>query len=483
MAEQEPIGRRMFGRALAALGLARAVPADGVAVHWPGGGSGLGDRGPPGSWQMGTNTGWHSPEALMAFSAVYTCVKIISEDVAKLPVQVFRIDADTGARQLQRNDYYAQLMRRPNDYQTGPDFMQLFMASYLYRGNAYAYTPRNGRGEVSEMHVLDPRAVQPYVEPETGAIFYRCGQNVLAGIKPGTMIPDRFMIHHRSPLLASYPLIGLTPIFAAAQAASVGIHILTSSQKLFSNQSRPGGVLTAPGRISKDTAQRLKDEWDTGYTGERYGKTAVLPEGLKWETMTMTAQDAELIAQLRFSVEEVGRAFRVPPFMLGDTTKTTYRNSEQLGRMYLTGCLGFHLEAVEQRFARAFEFPIDWELRFDLAALLRAEIDVRFTAYTQALNAGWMTPNEVRAGEGLEPKEGGDEPHLQMQYIPLSQSGKTLPPAGDAPGGSDNPAPADPSAPELTPTPGGEAGAAGEAGIDVEHVRRLLRQRITRRAA
>jgi HK97 family phage portal protein len=285
------------------------------------------------------------------------------------------------------------------------------------------------------------------------------------------MIPSRFIIHHRSPLLAAYPLVGLTPIFAAAASSAVGLHILANSQKLFSNQSRPGGVLTAPGRISKDTAARLKEDWDAGYGGDRYGKTAVLPEGLKWETMTMTAQDAELIAQLRWSVEDVGRVFRVPPFMLGDTSKTTYRNSEQLARSYLTGCLGYHVESLEQRFARAFEFPDDWELRFDLSTLLRAEIDVRFTAYTQALNAGWMTPNEVRAGEGLEPVEGGDEPHLQQQYIPLSQSGNAQsgPPSAPSPT-------TEPTVPELTPAP-------GDTDFDVEHVRALLRHRITRRAA
>ena len=263
-------------------------------------------------------------------------------------------------------------------------------------------------------------------------------------------------------MLAHYPLFGVTPIQASAAAAAVGLHILSNSQKLFSNSSRPGGVLTAPGRISKETAARLKEDWDSGYSGDRYGKTAVLPEGLKWETMTMTAQDAELIAQLRYSVEDVGRAFRVPPFMLGDTTKTTYRNSEQLARFYLTGCLGYHLRALEQRLMQAFEFGPQDELRFDLSGLLRAEIDVRFTAYMNALNAGWMAPNEVRAFEGLPPVEGGDEPHLQMQYVPLSQSGKAPPVAAPGP------------APDAT-APG--------AAIDIEHVRLLLRQRITRRAA
>lgn len=456
--------------------VARA-PAGGTHWFWPA--TGNGDRGPPGTWQMGLNPTQATPELLLAFSAVYACVKIIAEDVAKLPVQVFQIDGTTGARQLKRNDYYTKLMDAPNEYQTGTDFMQLLMSSTLYRGNAFVFTPRNARGEIMEMHVLDPHQVQPLIEPVSGEIFYNCGTNLLAGIFGGRVIPSRFMINHRLPLLAHYPLFGTTPIMAAAAAASVGLNVMSNSQKLFQNQSRPGGVLQAPGKISKATADRLKEEWDNNYSNERLGKTAVLPEGLKWEPMAMSAQDAELIAQLRFTVEDVGRAFRVPPFMLGETSKTTYRNTEQLGRQYLGGCLGYHLQALERRFAAAFEFPADWELRFDLSSLLRAEIDVRFVAYTQALNAGWMTPNEVRAIEGLPPVEGGDEPHLQMQYIPLSQSGKVAP--GTADPGAADPGAADPAA---NPTGAGETPAGG-TDIDIELVRTLLRQRLrlTRRAA
>ena len=156
------------------------------------------------------------------------------------------------------------------------------------------------------------------------------------------------------------------------------------------------------------------------------------------------------------------------------------RNSEQLARAYLTGCLSYHIEALEERFERAFEFPADYEIKFDLSALLRTEIDVRYTAYTQSLNAGWQTINEVRANEGLEPVDGGDEPHLQMQYVPLSKI-------------NDPPAPApNPLLPAGTPKPGEEPPPAPDdsdpdteasKSIDRARVRALLRQRLDRRAA
>jgi HK97 family phage portal protein len=233
-------------------------------------------------------------------------------------------------------------------------------------------------------------------------------------------------------------------------------------------------VLKAPGKVSPETATRLKEDWDNNYSGQRYGKTAVLPEGLSWEPLTITAQDAQLIEQLRWSVEDVGRVFRVPPFMLGDTSKATYRNSEALGRAYLTGCLGYHLEVLEQRFRRAFEFPADMELRFDLSTLLRAEIDVRFTAYQTALASAWTTINEVRAQEGLAPVKGGDEPHIQMQYVPLSDAGKT--PAAPPPPLVKPPAP--------SPDPEEEEDDDEEqASIDPALVRALVRHRLGRAAA
>jgi len=445
------------------------VNAGGGGVNWYWPPMGFGDRGPPGSWQMNLNAGMGSPE-LIAFSAVYACTSIISGDIGKLPVQVFHVDMKSGARELQRRDYYAQLMREPNEYQTAADFMQLYVLSALLQGNGYAFVRRNARAEINEMHVLDPRTTRPYIEPESGAVFYRCGENLLAGLRPGAMVPERDIIHHRLPLLPAYPLIGVTPIFAAAASSAVGLHILRNSQSFFGNSSRPSGVLTAPGKISKDTADRLKEDWDNNYTGQRYGKTAVLPEGLQWSPLTITAQDAQLIEQLRWSVEDVSRVFRVPPFMLGDTSKTTYRNSEQLARAYLSGCLSTHLTALEQRFARAFEFPVDYELKFDLSALLRAEIDVRYTAYQTALSSAWQTINEVRAQEGLGPVDGGDEPHIQMQYVPLSQSGQT--PAA--------PAPTPPSEPPA-PAPGDEPNPTQDE-FDAAVLRQLVRQRLRRAA-
>ena len=222
-------------------------------------------------------------------------------------------------------------MAAPNAYQTGPDFMFAFVQSYLFQGNTYCFARRNRRNEIQEMHVLNPYRVKPLIAQD-GSIFYECGEDFLAGLAPNTIVPERDMIHHRLPLLPGYPLVGVTPIFAAAASSAVGLKILQNSQQFFSNASRPSGMLTSEsGRISPEAAARFKQEWDEAYRGEGMGKIAVMHSGLKFEPLTITAQDAQLIEQLRWSVEDVARVFRVPPFMLGDMTKVSYRNTEQLG--------------------------------------------------------------------------------------------------------------------------------------------------------
>jgi HK97 family phage portal protein len=463
--------RGLLQRVMAALAVLRASPGSVGPVgqwFWP---TGHGDRGPPGSWQMNRNDRMMGQE-LVAFSAVYACINTISTDIAKLPVQVFSKDLTTGALTPRRADYYVQLMGAPNQFQTLPDFLFSFVQSYLFQGNTYCYCRRNARGEVSEMHVLNPYRVQPLIASD-GSIYYRCGEDFLAGLGVSEVVPERDMIHHRLPLLPGYPLVGVTPIFAAAASSAVGLKILQNSQTFFANSSRPSGMLVTDRPVQEAQATRIKQEWDEAYRGDQFGKIAVLSNGFKWEPLTITAQDAQLIEQLRWSVEDVARVFRVPPFMLGDMTKVSYRNTEQLSRAYLNGCLSSHVAAIEQRFARAFEFGPQFVFQFDLSALLRTEIDVRFGAYEKALNSGWQSINDVRAQEGLTPVKGGEVPRVQMQYVPIDAP--PLPatsPIGPGPGdppvpGDDDPAPA----PDPT-----------EAAADIARVRAAVRQRLRRAA-
>jgi HK97 family phage portal protein len=264
----------------------------------------------------------------------------------------------------------------------------------------------------------------------------------LAELVGGEYLPARSILHHRL-LAMHHPLIGLTPLYAAGVSAMTGQTIQQNSHSFFSNMSRASGVLTTPGKINPELAARLKSEWDQNFKGGQMGRTAVLSEGMKWEPLTISAADAQLIEQLRWSVEDVARCFRVPSYMLTDASKISFKNAEQLARNYYSQTLQYHIESIEARIDQCFDLKDDIYAEFDLSALLRMELDARMVAYREGIQSGVLAINEARRMEELPPVSGGDEPLVQMQYRPLSKAGEPMPSATPAPAPEPEPAPPD----------------------------------------
>ncbi len=388
------------------------------------GGVGLGPRETfPGEWQTSSRaaTGGSMRKSPLAHSAVYTCINVIASDVAKLTLRVMRPRENDkyGGREVHTHHPLMKVLSKPNHYQTSLQFFQHYLASKLWTGNAYVLLFRDGRGVPESMHVMDPTTVTPAIT-EDGSLWYMVKADRLNKLPEDTYIPARDIIHDRAVTLF-HPLIGVSPLYAAAVSASIGNNISANSEAFFQNMSRASGTLTAPAEIPPATAERLKKEWENNYAGLGFGKVAVLGAGIEWKPLNMTAVDAQLIEQLRFTVEDIGRVYRVPSFMLGET-KLTYRNSEQLTRMYFQGCLSYHIEALEQCFNAKFEMSGGSKVEFDLSPLFRMETDLRYDTHQKALTVGIKSINEVRAEEDLPPVDGGDEPRLQMQYVPLSMA-------------------------------------------------------------
>lgn len=403
------------------------------------------------AWQRNLeNAGARSP-SLLAFSAVYACVTIISSDIAKLPLRVLASDGKSPQKDIATNHPINLLYQRPNSYQTPLEFMQLHIASKLMTGNSYIYKELDARGICRAMHVLHPSRVWPLVDSQTRNVFYQVGSHGENTLWPkpedadsDTVIPSRFIIHDRMNTLW-HPLMGVSPIFAAAASSATGARILMNSEEFFANMSRPSGVLTSAGTIQDVTAERLKREWKKRFSGGNIGETAVLGDGLSWEPLVLNAVDSQLIDQLRFTIEDVARVFRVPLFLLADLTKTSFRNSEQTARSYYQGCLQYHITGTEQRFN--LDLGLDGLSRmtnFDLDALFRTEADTRFETYDKGIKSGVLSINEARAKEGLGPVKGGEVPRLQMQYVPIDQPVPTAAaPGAPAPEPEPKPAPVD----------------------------------------
>lgn len=438
------------------------------------------------AWQRGLeNSGARDP-SLLAFSGVYACVTIISQDIAKLPARLIRLLDDEVTEKPDRASPYHRLLRKPNSYQTSLEFFQLLVSCRLIRGNAYVFKEFDMRGVPTAMHILHPDRVRVMIEPTTKEVFYQytpwandmVNMQDFSGQEGTVMIPARYIIHDRINCLW-HPLIGTSPLFAAAVSASMGGRMMLNSQSLFANMARPSGLLTAPGEIKDTTAERLKRDFEANYSNGNIGRTAVLGDGLEWKAMVMTSQDSQLIEQLKWTIEDVARVYRVPMFLLAEITRNTYKNSEEAAQMYFSGCLQYHIESIESRFT--MEFGLDDTVQyvsFNTRVMFRMDTKERFTAYREGIAAGILAPNEARAWEGLGPVKGGEEPRMQMQYVPLSTPipAPVPTPAPGAPAPSPTPAPApasdDPAAP--TPPPAPADGASKAAALEMLSIMRRV---------
>ena len=376
----------------------------------------------PLNWGPGWfQTGYPAPSIMQApmltFPAVFTSIDTISSDIARLPLRHFR--QERGERVEHEKSNAIRVLEEPNGYQSRFDLMKQFVASQLYRGNGYLYGIRNKRYEIDELHVLWPDSVWPY---RSGTeVFYEVGAQPLGGVETQRMLTTRECLHHRMLTLAD-PLIGITPLVAAALSTSAGLAILRQSERFFNQMARPSGVLTTAGKIDRDKAQEIKERWKSVYAGpqDNAGDVAVLEQGLEWKQLTLTATDSQLIEQLRYTVEDVARVYRLPIFMLGDLTKVSYSSSEQLSRIYYSGCLSCHMGAIEERLGRflGMDNISEW-LEFDTDYLFRTETIQRIDALAKSIQGGVRTPNEARQSEGLNAVPGGDTIFMQQQMVPV----------------------------------------------------------------
>ena len=368
-----------------------------------------------GAWQAGM--GVDSRHELLAFSAVYACVDRIASDISKLGIryvkQVGNIWQDASAPR------FTAPLRRPNPYQNRIQFVKAWQVSKLLAGNTYVLLVRDMLRNVIAMYVLDPTRVVPLVAP-SGAVFYQVAADPLRGLPEQVTIPASEIIHDRG-ICPWHPLIGVSPIVAAAAAGTMGNRIQQNSRKFFGNMSRPGGILSAPGKISDETANRLKTHWETNYGGENAGRLAVVGEGLKYETVMMTATDAQLVEQLRWAVEDVARCYHVPLYKIGadPTGSKTAANIGALEQSYYTDCLQAPIEELELCLDDGFEVPDGQGFDVDVRGLLRMDPAARYDAHSKAVGGGWMAPNEARAAENMAPVPGGDTPYLQQQNYSL----------------------------------------------------------------
>lgn len=367
-----------------------------------------------GSWQRGIKL---SQETALSFSALFACTTLIAADISKLGLRLVEKDSN-GIWKETSSPAFSPVLRRPNRYQNRIKFIEQWLLSKLIHGNAYILKVRDNRGVVVALYVLDPRLVQVLVAPGA-VVFYKVQADNLSTVGEAVTIPASEIIHDvMNPLF--HPLVGVSPISACNLAASQGIEIQTTSSRLFKNGARPGGVLEAPGRIEEETAKRLKEQWQDGFSGENVGKVAVLGDGLKFSQIGVAAKDAQLIEQLKYSSEMVCTAFRVPPYKVGVGPAPTYQNAAVLNQIYYADCLQKLIEDLELCLDEGLQLPDQYGVEFVLDDLLRMDAMTQMQVLKEGVGAGIMAPNEARRRVSLAPVAGGESPLMQEQNWSLA---------------------------------------------------------------
>jgi HK97 family phage portal protein len=374
-----------------------------------------------GAWQHNVEL---RPQDVLTYSAVYACVSLISGDIAKLCLRLVQQEP-SGVWTETESPAFSPVLRKPNRYQTIIKFIEQWLIQKLTRGNAYILKQRDGRGIVTALYVLDSTRVTPLVTPD-GAVYYEIKRDDLAEVSKEVITVPAAEIIHDIMCALYHPLIGVTPIYACGQAALSGLSIQGNSQKFFANGSNPSGFLTAPGAISTETAIRLKTYFDANFSGDNVGKIAIGGDGLKYEPFSMTAVDAQLIEQLKWTAENVCTAFHVPPYMIGIGPPPPYANIEPLLQQYWSQCIQSLVVSLEKALDEGLGIDVkvngtQYGTEFDVDDLIWMDTATRTKAAADSISGGSLSPNEARRKyHGVGPVKGGESPYLQQQNYSLA---------------------------------------------------------------
>ena len=364
----------------------------------------------------------------MQMTAVYSCVRILAEAVAGLPLHLYRYKEDGGKEKAIDHPLYLLLHDEPNPEMSSFVFRETLMTHLLLWGNAYAQILRNGKGEIVALYPLMPNKMTVNRD-EAGQLYYTYRKSMEEVPKS----KDFLVTLHPSdvlhiPGLGFDGLVGYSPIAMAKNAIGLAIATEEYGSKFFANGAQPSGVLEHPGTI-KDP-QRVRDSWMSQFGGSsNANKIAVLEEGLKYTPISISPEQAQFLETRKFQINEIARIFRVPPHMVGDLEKSSFSNIEQQSLEFVKYTLDPWVVRWEQSIQRRLLTPEEknvYFVKFNVEGLLRGDYQSRMSGYATARQNGWMSANDIRELENLDripAEEGGDLYLVNGNMLPLSRAG------------------------------------------------------------
>lgn len=373
-----------------------------------------------GAWQSNQEI---KLDNVLTYFAVYACLRLISTDMGKMGVHLSEQD-DNGIWEETDSAAFSPVLRVPNRYQTFNKYVEQYILSKLIHGNAYVLMDRDGRGVVTALYVLNPTRVTPLVAFD-GSVYYQLMRDDLSGLPKDVDTVPASEIIHDTMIAPWHPLIGLSPLYASGLAAMQGLSIQSESTTFFQNRSTPNGVLTAPVGITNDQAEALKATWKARKSGD----IAVLAGDLKYQPLSMTAVDAQLIDQLKWGAENVCSTFGVPPYLVDIGPPPPYANFEPLLLKYHSQCI----QSLVTNFETSHEKGLgltqrisgkQYGVELDIDDLIWMDTMTKADAAGKAITSG-LSYNEVRKRfYGKGPVKGGESPLSQQQNYSLEALAK-----------------------------------------------------------
>ena len=348
-------------------------------------------------------------ETSLRLSAVYACVRLISDTVSTLPYdQYFRADG-------QRFPYRPKdgWIDRPSTEMPKTTFWKQVLISLLLDGNAFVLITRSGN-EVVDLTPLNPKQVR---------IERRDGRKVYIIANERTVGEDQML--HVTEMLMPGQMRGVSRIEQAKEALGLGLALEEYAAQFFGNGAYAGGVLEFPDKLSPEQRKEIRETWNSVHQGPRRAhRVGMLWGGGKFNPLTVDPSASQLVDQRKFAVEEIARIFRVPPFMLGvsENAAMAFASIEQQQLFFRQHTIQPYVQMLEDHFQRLLSNPNSF-IKFNMTSIVRADLSTRYSSYNTALLAGFMSVNDVRRLEDMGPVEDGDQYRVPLQNIPLTDAG------------------------------------------------------------
>lgn len=365
----------------------------------------------------------------MQTTAVYACVRILSEAVASLPVHVYRYREDGGKEKVIDHPLYQVLHDEPNPEMTSFVFRETLMSHLLIWGNAYAQIIRDGAGRVLALYPLLPNKMDVQRD-DRGEIYYvysrSSDENPNFKEYGDIQLKKEDVLH--IPGLGFDGLIGYSPIAMAKNAVGMTLACEEYGASFFANGANPGGVLEHPG-VLKDPA-KVRESWNAVYRGSNNAhKIAVLEEGMKYQQIGIPPEEAQFLETRKFQINEIARLYRIPPHMIGDLDKSSFSNIEQQSLEFVKYTLDPWVIRWEQGLQKALLLPGEkgkYFIKLNVDGLLRGDYQSRMQGYSIGRQNGWYSTNDIREMEDLNPlsdEEGGNLYLINGNMCKLSDAG------------------------------------------------------------